>query len=86
MSIICSYLFIVNILSFSIMGIDKYRAKRGMWRIPERILFLLAIIGGSIGSILAMYYFRHKTKHPRFVFGYWIILFFQCVIYFFLSI
>ncbi|MEH6939751.1 DUF1294 domain-containing protein [Bacillus sp. JJ664] len=77
------YLIIVNILSYTVMGIDKYRARRKLWRVPERILFLLAIIGGSIGSILAMYYFRHKTKHPKFVFGYWIILFIQCVLYFF---
>ncbi|MFB7141730.1 MULTISPECIES: DUF1294 domain-containing protein [unclassified Bacillus (in: firmicutes)] len=78
------YLVIVSIVSFAIMGIDKSRAKRKAWRIPERILFLFAIIGGSIGSILGMYYFRHKTKHPKFVFGYWIILFIQFVIYFFL--
>jgi uncharacterized membrane protein YsdA (DUF1294 family) len=77
------YLVIVNIVSFAIMGIDKSRAKRKAWRIPERILFLFAIIGGSIGSILGMYYFRHKTKHPKFVFGYWIILFIQFVFYFF---
>ncbi|MFD4705477.1 DUF1294 domain-containing protein [Gottfriedia sp. NPDC058432] len=77
------YLVIVNIISFAIMGIDKSRAKRKAWRIPERILFLFAIIGGSIGSILGMYYFRHKTKHPKFVFGYWIILFIQFVVYFF---
>ncbi|MEH7455410.1 DUF1294 domain-containing protein [Gottfriedia acidiceleris] len=77
------YLVIVNIVSFVIMGIDKSRAKRKAWRIPERILFLFAIIGGSIGSILGMYYFKHKTKHPKFVFGYWIILFIQFVIYFF---
>jgi len=78
------YLVIINIVSFAIMGIDKSKAKRKAWRIPERILFIVAIIGGSIGSILGMYYFRHKTKHPRFVFGYWIILFIQFVIYFFL--
>ncbi|MEH7351476.1 DUF1294 domain-containing protein [Gottfriedia acidiceleris] len=77
------YLVIVNIVSFAIMGIDKSRAKRKAWRIPERILFLFAIIGGSIGSILGMYYFKHKTKHPKFVFGYWIILFIQFVVYFF---
>jgi uncharacterized membrane protein YsdA (DUF1294 family) len=77
------YLVIVNIVSFAIMGIDKSRAKRKAWRIPERRLFLFAIIGGSIGSILGMYYFKHKTKHPKFVFGYWIILFIQFVVYFF---
>lgn len=84
MSIFNLYLIIINVLSFIVMGFDKDRARKHLWRVPERILFLLAIIGGSIGSILGMYYFRHKTKHPRFVFGYWIIFFIQCLIYFFL--
>jgi uncharacterized membrane protein YsdA (DUF1294 family) len=84
MSIFNLYLIIINVISFIVMGFDKNRARKHLWRVPERILFLVAIIGGSIGSILGMYYFRHKTKHPRFVFGYWIIFFIQCLIYFFL--
>ena len=51
------------------MGIDKNRARRKAWRIPESTLFLLAIIGGSIGSIAGMYTFHHKTLHPPFVWG-----------------
>ena len=54
---------------FAAMGIDKNRARRKAWRIPESTLFLLAIIGGSIGSIAGMYTFHHKTLHPQFVWG-----------------
>ena len=76
------YLIIINLISFYVMGLDKYRAKHKMWRIPERTLFLLAFIGGSVGSILGMYLFRHKTKHAKFVFGFWFFFFVQCVLYF----
>jgi len=64
-----SYLLIVNIVGFAMMGIDKKRAIRGAWRIPEASLFLAAIIGGSVGSILGMNLFRHKTKHWYFKYG-----------------
>ena len=57
------YLVIVNIVGFAMMGIDKKRAIRGAWRISEASLFIAALIGGSIGSILGMKTFRHKTKH-----------------------
>lgn len=62
------------------MGIDKEKAKRGSWRIPEKTLFLLAIIGGSIGSIIGMQVFRHKTKHWYFVWGMPAILVLQIVV------
>ena len=65
--IILIYLAAVNLFGLIIMGVDKSRAKRRKWRIPEATLFLVAIIGGSIGSILGMYLFRHKTKHWYFV-------------------
>lgn len=67
--IIAVYLAIVNITGFIIMGVDKSKAKRRKWRIPEATLFLVAAIGGSIGSIVGMYTFRHKTKHWYFVVG-----------------
>jgi uncharacterized membrane protein YsdA (DUF1294 family) len=63
------YLVIVNVLAFLLMGIDKRKAQKGAWRIPERTLFLSAIIGGSLGAILGMQLFRHKTKHRSFVIG-----------------
>lgn len=74
------YLVIMNIIGFTIMGIDKSRAKRGAWRIPEKTLFLIAILGGSIGSILGMKQFRHKTKHKTFTIGMPAILIVQAAI------
>lgn len=67
--ILVLYGIIVNIAGFTVMGIDKHRARRKAWRIPESTLFLIAVIGGSIGSIAGMYFFRHKTLHPSFVIG-----------------
>lgn len=63
------YLISINIIGFFVMGIDKYKAKKGMWRIPENTLFLFAFIGGGIGTIAGMYMFRHKTKKLRFTIG-----------------
>ena len=63
------YLIAVNVLAFSLMGIDTSKARRGAWRIPEKALFLSAVIGGSVGALLGMFAFRHKTKHLRFVLG-----------------
>ena len=71
------YLLIVNILGFAFMGIDKRRAIRSAFRIPEATLFAISILGGSIGSILGMHLFRHKTKHWYFLFGMPIILILQ---------
>jgi len=62
------------------MGVDKIKAKRRKWRIPEATLFLVALIGGSIGSIVGMYIFRHKTKHMSFVIGMPLILVLQMII------
>lgn len=69
MKYILIYFIIMNLIAFSLMGIDKYKAIHHKWRIPEKTLFMSAIIGGSIGSILGMYTFRHKTKHTTFVVG-----------------
>lgn len=63
------YWMIINIVAFFLMGIDKKKARTGAWRIPEKTLFLSAILGGSIGSIFGMQLFRHKTKHKSFVIG-----------------
>lgn len=63
------YLVILNIAGFISMGIDKAKAKKHAWRIPEKTLFLIAILGGSLGSILGMQVFRHKTKHKSFMIG-----------------
>ena len=71
------YLLIINILGFAFMGIDKRRAIRSAFRIPEATLFAVALLGGSIGSIIGMHLFRHKTKHWYFLFGMPIILILQ---------
>jgi len=61
------YYFIgINVLTFLLYGIDKWKAMRGKWRIPEDTLIWLAIAGGSIGALLGMYLFHHKTKHRKF--------------------
>lgn len=67
--LILLYFFLINIVGFSIMGIDKHKAKKHLWRIPEKTLFMIAAIGGSLGSLCGMYLFRHKTKHKAFVLG-----------------
>ncbi|MCR5343774.1 MULTISPECIES: DUF1294 domain-containing protein [unclassified Butyrivibrio] len=74
--ILC-YLGIINVISFLAMGSDKRKAKRNAFRTPESILFIFALMGGSIGSILGMYIFRHKTKHWYFVVGMPLILLIQ---------
>ena len=61
------YLAVMNIVGFAAMGIDKQKAKKQVWRIPEKTLFLLSILGGSLGSWAGMYVFRHKTKHWYFI-------------------
>ena len=75
--VILAYLIIMNIAGFASMGIDKAKAKKNAWRIPEATLFMIAILGGSIGSILGMQVFRHKTKHWYFAVGMPVIFFAQ---------
>ena len=67
--ILFTYLFIMNISGFLMMGIDKNRARKRLNRIREKSLFTVAIIGGSIGSYVGMQVFRHKTKHVSFMLG-----------------
>ncbi len=57
------FLVVINVVAFAIMGIDKSKAKRHKRRVPEKVLFLFAIIFGGLGGTLGMYAFRHKTKH-----------------------
>ena len=78
------YFVIINIVGFAIMGIDKRKAIKRTFRIPEATLFIVALIGGSIGSILGMQVFRHKTRHWYFVFGMPAILVVQIALLIFL--
>ena len=63
------YLLIVNAAGFLLMTVDKYRARKNLWRIPEATLMTVALIGCSIGSLMGMYTVRHKTKHLKFTLG-----------------
>ena len=65
---------LVNLVAFALMGVDKQRARTHQWRVPEKTLFLLAIIGGSVGALLGMWCFHHKTRHWYFRYGIPVIL------------
>ena len=74
---IVAYVRVINVVGFFSMYIDKRKARKKLWRIPEATLFLIALIGGSIGSIVGMHLFRHKTRHWYFVYGMPVILLLQ---------
>lgn len=63
------YLIVVNISAVAVYGWDKLSAKQGWQRVPEKILLLLALLGGSVGAMAAMTFFRHKTRHLKFIYG-----------------
>ena len=78
--IILAYLTVINIIGFLIMGLDKAKAKRKVWRIPEKTFFIVSLLGGGLGSWIGMYTFRHKTKHWYFVVGIPTIFFVELVL------
>lgn len=80
MKILLAYLLIINAAGFLLMLIDKLKAKKNRWRIPEATLLTVAAIGGSIGAIAGMNLFRHKTKHMKFYMGLPLILALQVVL------
>lgn len=69
MNIIPGYLLAINIISFFLFGIDKWKAKRGKWRISEATLLAMAVIGGSVGAWIGMKIWHHKTLHKKFTIG-----------------
>ena len=77
------YLIGINILTFLIYGADKWKARRDKWRIPEDTLIWMAIVGGSIGALFAMYLFRHKIRDKKFSLGVPAIILAQVAIYYF---
>lgn len=79
-TLILIYLAVTNFISFIAMGVDKYKARKRAWRIPESTLFVLALIGGSIGSVAGMHLFHHKTRHWYFLYGMPAILIIQILI------
>ena len=80
LKILLIYLAIINIVAFAAFGIDKRKARRGAFRISEGSLFTLALFGGSLGSLLGMFIFRHKTLKPKFTIGMPLILALQLII------
>ena len=74
------YLTVMTFAGFISMGWDKLMAKKGRWRVPERTLLMIAALGGSLGSILGMEVFRHKTKHKKFSWGLPAIFLIQCIL------
>ena len=77
MNIILGYLLAINIATFFLYGIDKYKAKKGRWRISEATLLLMAVVGGSIGAWTGMRLWHHKTMHKKFKYGIPIIIILQ---------
>lgn len=68
------YLVVINLITFFVMWLDKRKAKKGRWRIPENTLLLFVLLGGGIGGIIGMYVFHHKTQKAKFVIGFPVIL------------
>ena len=80
MQVLYIYLAIINAISFILMLVDKYKARKNLWRIPEATMMGFAAAGGSIGTLAGMYLVRHKTKHLKFTVGIPIFLFVHIVI------
>ena len=78
------YLLLINLIGFLAMFLDKQKAKKGKWRIPESTLLLLAVLGGSIGAWLGMRVWRHKTQHKKFKYGIPVIFILQVALCFYL--
>ena len=79
------YLVAINLITFIVYGIDKFKAKHSLWRIPEATLLGLALIGGSIGAWLGMKAWHHKTMHKKFIYGVPLILLAQIALVVLLS-
>ena len=79
MKILLVYLLIINAAGFILMLVDKYKAKKNLWRIPEATLLTISVIGGSLGCMIGMHTARHKTKHLKFTLGIPIILGLQII-------
>ena len=86
MRVLIYYLLGINLLTFFIFGIDKWKARRNKWRVPEATLLMLAALGGSVGALLGMSVFHHKTKHKKFMIGVPLILLAQLALAFFIAL
>ena len=74
------YLIVINVIAFLLYGIDKEKARKGRWRISEKELILVAVIGGSVGAFFGMHFFHHKTRHWYFRYGIPIIMILQIIL------
>ncbi|MGI6485408.1 MAG: DUF1294 domain-containing protein [Tepidanaerobacteraceae bacterium] len=83
--IVIVIILLLNLVGFLLIGLDKYKSKRNKWRIKEITFFIFAALGGSVGVLAGMYFFRHKTKHPSFVFGLPLIIVLQLILIIYLS-
>ncbi len=79
------YLIVINVVTFLVYGIDKWKAKQGSWRISEATLLILAAIGGSIGALLGTKIWHHKTMHKKFKYSLPLILIIQIILIGYLS-
>ena len=79
--LLAAALILLNVVTFCVYGIDKYKAKKNRWRIPEKTLLLLAVLGGSVGALAGMRIFRHKTKKAKFAWGVPLILLLQAAVF-----
>lgn len=78
------YLLAINVVTFFVYGIDKWKARHKRWRVSEAALLMLALLGGSVGAWLGMYVWRHKTQHKKFKYGVPLILLAQVVILYYI--
>ena len=79
-NILVIYFIIINLITFFIYGIDKYKAKKELWRIPEKVLIFFAFFGGSIGALFGMKIWHHKTLHNQFKYGIPAIIVLQAIL------
>lgn len=79
------WLAVINLIAFALMGLDKWKAQRDAWRIPEKTLFLAALLGGALGGTVGMHLFHHKTRHWYFRFGFPVLLILQLLLAGFLA-
>ena len=79
------WLAVINLIAFALMGLDKWKARRDAWRIPEKTLFLAALRGGALGGTVGMHLFHHKTRHWYFRFGFPVLLILQLLLAGFLA-
>lgn len=78
------YLMIINLIAFLAMGVDKRKAVKHKWRIPEKTLMMFSVLGGSLGMFIGMQLFRHKTKHTLFVVGVPLVFIIETIVYIYL--